>query len=112
MWFDKTKKKELQLPKNTGLKDEKTLGFINPLWKITIEHKDKQLVSLPLCNMIHTYLKDYGFTPDEKINPSLCVILDTGIGKIKMPLFIKEMPPDGTTITPEYAQKKGLIYRK
>lgn len=65
--------------------------FINPMWEIEIKHKGETLTKQPFCFMIHSYLKEFGFKPDEKTNPSIEVCLITSkSGVAKMNLFLNK----------------------
>lgn len=107
--FWKNKKKKEYKPNIEGMEQPKSLGFLNPLWRIKAFHNGQELISLPLVFMVHTYLKDYGFEPDKKTNPSLIVVIDTGSGEIKMPMFIKNNAGLNGNFTAEVAREKGLI---
>lgn len=111
--FNFKKKQNMSLNKEDKEKMEppETWGYLNPLWKIIITHKGQELTSMPFCYMVNTYLKDYGFEPEKKMEPAICVCLDTGSGQIKMPLFIKNQPNPNQPMTIEYAREMGMVYK-
>lgn len=92
-------KETLFTPKKTEkpvLVDEKVLGYINPIWEVEIvDYDGKQITKMPFCFMVHTYLKDYGFSPDSQVTKSPEIILRIGKGaEAKLPLFVKSIKSD------------------
>jgi hypothetical protein len=83
-------KREIPLAKDT-------IACVNPLWEIEIQdYKGNQVVKMPFMFFILTYLKDYGFQPEEKLmNPSGSCVLTIATDEkgnpatCRLPLYIK-----------------------
>lgn len=103
--FGITGEKEIQ-----AILDTPANAYLNPLWQVSIEYKGKTLTAKPLSHFLHTYLKDYGFEPDEKLDPSpVMVIAINPAAIVKIPMFIKKFPNDNETVTPERARELGML---
>jgi len=99
-WGFRKKEKSLPVPTVPTItkleaKPEKVSGYINPIWEIEVSHRGKQLVKMPLCFLVHTHLKDYGFNPDDLVNDSPDIIFRLGKGsEAKLKLFVKDLPKE------------------
>lgn len=65
--------------------------YLNPTWGIKVTHKGKTLIEMPFSFIVHTHLKDYGFSPDElkENSPEIFLILDKDKWA-KIPLFLNK----------------------
>ncbi len=111
-FFDKFRKKKVDFKLNTtGMKNPETLGYFNPLWSVNFSHKGKDLGTLPLFFVLMTYLKDYGFEPETKLDPPICVTIDIGGPIVKFPLTTTKKIELGYKYSVEEALEKGLLYK-
>lgn len=110
MFFKKQKEKTEEKP----MTEPQVSAYLNPLWQIAVAYNGKEVIRKPFSHFIYTYLKDYGFDVDEKINPSPVIIFEIVPGScVKLPIFIKSFVNEEeiSTITPEKALSKGLILK-
>lgn len=92
------------------LTPQQSLGYINPLWEVNVYSPNgDKIISKNLLHIVHTYLKDYGFEPDNQTNPSLIVGLKNSMGEMRMPLFIKQDMGFNPSYSAEEARNKGML---
>lgn len=107
-------KKVYNLPDEVknSVQHQKTLGYLNPFWKIRFTHKGKEIISIPFSILVCDFLKNQGFDPEGKINPSIKIELDIGMGQpVSCPLFVQDKCSFHDNITIEEALAKGMIYK-